>query len=106
MTMAFLSKEDMEYLEDSATNKYENGVAKEVAESLLNAYRPKDRLSAVEAEQEMRKVKLTATMDPDNYFKKVAVVKSKYKKSKTFDDATIIANTMSNAPSCYHDTIA
>jgi len=29
-----------------------------------------------------------------------------YKKSKTFDDATIIANTMSNAPSCYHDTIA
>ena len=44
MTMAFLSEEDMEYLEDSATYKYENGVAKEVAESLLNAYRPKDRL--------------------------------------------------------------
>jgi len=85
MTMAFLSEEDMEYLEDSATTQYENGVAKEVAESLLDAYRPKDRLSAVEAEQEMRKVKLTASMDPDNYFKKVAVVKSKYKKSKTFD---------------------
>ena len=82
MTIAFLSEEDMEYLEDSATTKYENGVAKEVTESLLNAYRPKDRLSAVKAEQEMRKVKLTASMDPDNYFKKVAVVKSTIQKNQ------------------------
>ena len=54
LIMAFLSKEDMEYIEDSATVMYPNGIAKDAVESLTNNYRPSDRLSAVEAETEMR----------------------------------------------------
>ena len=50
LTMAFLSEEDMEYIEDSATEEYPNGVAKSVIERLMKNYRPADRLSAVEAE--------------------------------------------------------
>ena len=37
--------------------------------------------------------------------KKIAVVKSKYKKGKVFDEESLIANTMSNAPESYHDTL-
>ena len=83
-TMAFLSEEDMEYLEDSATTNYPNGIAKNVVVSLSDHYRPADRLSAVEAETEMRGVKLGAKENPESYFKRVAVVKSKYRKEQNF----------------------
>ena len=106
LTMALQTEEDLEYLDDSATVMYENGVAYEVANSLRKTHRPDDRLFAVEAETEMRRVKLNSTNDPDDYFKKVAVVKSKYKNSKVFDESTLIANVMDNVPECYEDTVA
>ena len=105
LTMAFLSEEDMEFIEDSSTVLYPNGIAKDVVKSLTSNYHPADRLSAVEAETEMRGVKPWEKKDAESYFKRVAVVKSKYRKSKTFDEATLIANLMSNAPECYHDTL-
>ena len=105
LTMAFVQEEDMEYIEDSATTNYPDGIAKDVVVNLTSHYRPADRLSAVEAETEMRSVKLGPKEDPESYFKRVAVVKSKFRKSKTFDEATLIANLMSDAPDCYHDTL-
>ena len=38
LTMAFVSEEDMDYLEDSATVHYELGVAKDMVDSLLDEY--------------------------------------------------------------------
>ena len=42
LTMAFLSEEDMEYLEDSATDKYPRGIANAVVESLTKLVLPTD----------------------------------------------------------------
>ena len=106
LTISFLSEEDVEYLEDSATVMYVNGIVSYVIESLKSNYRPVDGLSAVEAEQEMRKVKMSATENTEIYFTKAVVVTRKYRKSKTFNKTTLIANTMSSTPDCYHDTMA
>ena len=95
MTMSFTKLEDMDSIEDSATAKYPNGVASEVIKILATEYNPKDTLSAVEAETTIRKVKLSATGNPDKYFKKISVVKSKFRKSKKFSEESLIANTIS-----------
>ena len=105
LMMSFTKIEDMEHIETSATTEYPAGIASEVMKLLMTEYNPKDKLSAVEAETAMRKVKLSATGNPDKYFKKVNVVKSKYRKSKTFTEESLIANLMTGAPECYHDTL-
>jgi len=64
----------------------------------MKEYRPKDRLYTVEEETEMRKVVLGKIENPDRYFKRIGVVKRKYKKSKTFTEEELIAHTMSTVP--------
>ena len=105
LTMSFTKLEDLDSIEDSASTGYPGGVAHEVMKILATEYNPKDTLSAVEAETAMRKVKLSATGNPDKYFKKINVVKSKYRKSKKFSEESLIANTITNAPEGYHDTL-
>ena len=73
--------------------------------SLVKEYRPKDRLSVVEAETEQRKVKLRANENPEHYFKRLGVVKSKWKKSKIFTEEDMIAHTMLTTPEIYLDTL-
>ena len=106
LTMALQTEDDLDYLNNLATKAYEDGIAHGVVTLLRDAHRPSDRLTAVEAETEMRKVQLNDTDDPDEYFKKVSVVRSKYKNSKTFDESTLIANVMAGVSECYQDTIA
>ena len=40
LTMSFTEPEDLEYVDDSATTKYPNGIAKEVMKALTKEYRP------------------------------------------------------------------
>ena len=94
LTMSFTKPEDLEYVDDSSTTEYTNGVAREVMKALSKEYRPKDRLSAVEAETKMRSVKLKKNENPDRYFKRLGVVKSKWKKSKTFTEEEMIAHKL------------
>ena len=49
---------------------------------------------------------MEATEDTDAYFTSVAVVRNKYRKSKTFNEENLITNAMNYAPECYHDTLA
>ena len=68
MTMSFTKLEDMDSIEDLATTKYPNSIDSEVMNILATEYNPKDTLLAVETETVMRKVKLSATGNPDKYF--------------------------------------
>lgn len=101
-TMAFTTAELMEYVEDAKTNKYPEGIATEVVKSLMKKYRPTDRIAGVEAEKELMKLRMKSNDDPDKYFGKLAVLKSKYKENtSTFDEDKMIANTLTRAPKRY-----
>lgn len=101
-TMAFTTGKLMEYIEESKTTEYNGGVASTVAERLVNKYQPADRISGVEAETELMKLKMKKNKDPDKFFGKLAILKNKYRKnSKTFDDEKMIAATIARAPKKY-----
>ena len=46
--MDFLSEEDMEYLEDSTTEMYPNGIVCNINARLMENYRPVDKFLAVD----------------------------------------------------------
>ena len=48
---------------------------------------------------------MKANENPYKYFKKLGVVKSKWKKSKTFKEEELIAHTLSVAPEVYLNTL-
>ena len=74
LTMEFQGEENLEYVEDSSTTAYPNGIATEVVKDLKENYNPTNQLSAVETATKMSAVTLSPTDDPDSYFKRVAVV--------------------------------
>ena len=53
LTMSFTTDEDMEYIEESATSYYPDGIAMKITAAMKKNYRPVDRLAAVETETEM-----------------------------------------------------
>ena len=101
-TMAFTTAGLMEHVEESKNDAYPGGVAYEIVKKLTNKYRPADRISGVEAEKELLKLKMRKEDDPDEYFSKLAVLKNKYRKNKTtFDEEKMIAATLAKAPKKY-----
>ena len=106
-TMTFETGELMEYIEEAKTALYPNGLASLVAESLMKKYRPTDRIAGVEAEQELLKLKMKKDEDPDVYFRKLAVLKNKYRHNQaTFDNEKMIAATLAKAPAMYSSVLA
>ena len=101
-TMSFTTGELMEFIEDAKTPEYGGGRADLVVENLKRKYRPTDRIAGVEAEMELINLKMNKNEDPDKYFRKLAVLKNKYRSnSSTFDNEKMIAATLSKAPSIY-----
>ena len=100
-TMTFETGKLMEFIEEAKTSLYPNGLAALVTEGLMRKYRPTDRIAGVEAEKELLKFKMKKSEDPDVYFRKLAVLKNKYRhNSATFDNEKMIAATLAKAPSC------
>ena len=104
--MAFTTAEDMEFVDMLATTEYPQGQAKEVIKTLRKKYRPQDWISTVEAEAELMNLKMKGNRNPDEYFRKLAVIKNKYKDSKSFDESTLIAMTIAKAPQKYSTVLA
>ena len=106
LTMAFTTAEDMEFVDMSASPQYPQGHANAVVKTLKKKYRPQDRIATVEAEAELMKLKMKGNKNPDEYFRKLAVIKNKYKDSKSFDESTLIAMTIAKAPEKYSTVLA
>ena len=101
-TMAFTTGELMEYIEDAKSEEYTGGRADLVTEGLIRKYRPTDRISGVEAEKELMKLKMVKDEDPDKYFRKLAVLKNRYRSNgNTSDEQKLIAATLAKAPATY-----
>ena len=101
--MLFTEPKDIEYIDDSATTSYPNNIAREIMKALRKEYRSKDRPSAVEAETELSSVLLGKTENPDRYFKRLGVVKSKWTRSKTITEEMFTAHPMATVLAIYLD---
>ena len=69
-TMAFTTGSLMDYVVQAKTDKYPGGIAYEIVNRLQKKYRPGNRISGVEAKQELMKLKMKTNQDPDIYFDK------------------------------------
>ena len=101
-TMAFTVPHLFEFIEDAKTLRYPNGLAHKVHKALEDFYNPQDRISGVEAELELSRIKFDPKEHPDLYFRKVGACKTKFSKNKTtFTDEKLIAFTIAKAPFKY-----
>ena len=106
ITMSFDTADLFEYIENSKTDEYPEGKAHEVLSGMQKHYRPSDRIANVEAETELMKLKMNKKNDPEEFFRKIAVLKNKYKDSKsTFTEDKLIAMTIAKAPRKYSSVI-
>ena len=105
LTMSFMTDEDMQIIEQSATEDYPEGIARVVMKELQDLHRPMDRIAVIEAETEMRELRMSEDEDPNKFFKALAVIQSKYSACKKYDDESLISIVMSKAPACFHNIL-
>ena len=105
LTMSFMTDEDMQIIEQSATEDYLEGIARVVMKELQDHHRPMDRLAVIETETEMRELRMSKDEDPNKFFKALVVIQSKYSACKKYDDESLISIVISKAPACFHNIL-
>ena len=100
LTVAFTTSELIEFCTESATKNYPGGIAKDIVMRLFDKFCPADVVAGVEAELDLSQLKFKPGRDPDDFFTRLSVLRSKYKKSKKFEEEALIASTVAKALPC------
>lgn len=105
LTLAFTHAEHLEFVDDSATEAYPQGIASIIMSKLMRRINPDDDIVKVEAEIELAKLHFSPKTNPDHFFTKLTVIKSRYKSSRKFTEDELIINVMSKIPEDYTSTV-
>ena len=65
LTMSFMTDEDIQIVEQSSTEDYPDGISRVVMKEMQDHYRPMDRIAVIEAETEMRELRMSENEDPN-----------------------------------------
>ena len=110
LTMAFKNEEQMTLIKASKTQDWPNGLACLVMKQILDVYQPGDVMAKAELEIAMGQVSMKDKEDPDNLFKRIAVVEARYcdpnQGSAQLPVDKIVATVVQKAPEMYRSTIA
>ena len=79
LTLALTHAEHLEFVDESSTDAYSQGIASIIMMKLLAKPNPNDDIAKVKAEFELAKPQFVPKANPDHYFTKLAVIKAKYK---------------------------
>ena len=104
-TMEFKTVALMDRISSAKTPEYPDGLAYLVVKGLLDKYRPKDRVSKLEALTSLNEVEAESDDDPDEMFNKIATVKQTFIKSGV-DEANYLNHAINIAPKKYKGIIA
>ena len=101
LTVASITSDLIEFCTESATKNYPGGIAKVIVEKLYDKHFPANVVAGVEAELDFSLLKFKPGCDLDEFFTRLLVLRSKYKKSKKFEEDVLIARTVAKAPPMY-----
>ena len=105
LTLAFTTTQLMEFVVQSETQEYPQGIAKDIVTKLFRKYRPTDTISSVEAENALIALKFKESAHLDQFFTKLSVLKSTYSESKKFTEEALIPLVLAKAPSKYSSAL-
>ena len=69
LTLAFTTNQLMEFVVQSETEEYPQGIAKDIVLKLFRKYRPTDTISSVEAENALIALKFKENSHPDQFLR-------------------------------------
>ena len=104
-TLAFTTTQLMEFVVQSETLQYLEGVAKDIVQKLFQEYRLTNTISGVGAESALIALKFKDNAHPDQFFTKLSVLKLTYAGSKKFTDESLIPLILAKAPSKYSSVL-
>ena len=105
LTLAFTTSTLMDMITSTETTEYAGGIAKDAVKKLFRKYRPDDTISNVEAEAELSGLKFKAGENPERFFERLAIMKTKYLGCKRFEEKELIPISLARAPTEYKSVL-
>ena len=90
LTLAFTTSTLLEMITSTETTAYKGGIAKDAVKKLFRKYRPNDTISNVEVEAELSNLQFKNGENPERFFEKLAILKTKYLGCKRFEEKELI----------------
>ena len=104
-TMSFTTDALMVFINLAYTKEYENGLAWKVTKRLRDRYAPDDRISEIEAIEELREVKYNANMTPEDFVNQLLAVQSRYYKLNCLSERELINEFIVKVPKHYRSIV-
>ena len=105
LTLAFTTPTLLEMITSTETTVYKGGIAKDTVKKLFCKCRPNDIISSVEAEAELSELKFKEGKNPERFFEKLAILKTKYQGCKKFEEEELSPIALACSPTKYKSVL-